>query len=872
MKNKQYLFFSLTFLCSIFLRAQDVKPNILFIAIDDLKPTVGAFGDDFAVTPNIDKLAKTSTIFLNNHTQQAVCGPSRASLMTGKRPDYTKVHNLKTKMRDINPDILTIPQYFKQQGYITVGTGKIYDPRCVDKFIDKPSWSVPYIKEYNLPFPKEYGSPAMNYYQNKEIKAKIASLIAEAKEKGKNPSKYVRNRYKPPFETSDAPDDAYMDGAIAKHAIELLGDLGKDKSQPFFLAVGFKRPHLPFVASQKYWDLYNPKDIDLACFQKKATNSPGIAYHNSGELRSYLDDEIEYKLNDENLLVLDKRTQRKLIHGYYASVSFVDTQIGKIMKKLKEMGLDKNTIIVVWGDHGWHLGDHSLWNKHSVFEQSTRSPLMIYLPDSKETKMITSPTEFVDIFPTLCDVSGLKIPSNLDGTSLKPIIEGEKTKVKKHAVSQQPRGKDKLGYSFRTDKYRYTAWVGNSKNSTENIITSNDIIYEELYDYENDPLETISLIKNKKYATILKELRADALAFFTSEYNKGHKRKVSKIINDGKSIKQLLSESYNTDSVFIGATLNHSQLNTSVSDLFLKEFTYSTPENCAKQQKIHPKPNKWDWSQLDDYLKFCEENKITVRLHGPISPQVSKWAKKDSRTAKELERNMTEYLLALSQRYNNHKAVRWMDVVNETVGRDGDWFKDKPGVDQWENPWVKMGYDKLGVPLYITKAFEIANKNAPNISQVYNQHGGMEPKMWERVKRTILYLRNQGYRVDGIGWQAHLKSSETLMLDEESLNFLSELIDWAHEHQLEFHVTEIDYKLLDNNNSSEALKKQSKAYSNVLRTLLSKRKTGVVTFNTWGMVDKNTSKHTDMFRFIFDKNGKPKPTYFAIKETLKNNN
>ena len=213
-----------------------------------------------------------------------------------------------------------------------------------------------------------------------------------------------------------------------------------------------------------------------------------------------------------------------------------------------------------------------------------------------------------------------------------------------------------------------------------------------------------------------------------------------------------------------------------------------------------------------------------------------------------------------------------MDVVNETVGRNGDWFKDKPGVEDWENPWVKMGYDKLGVPLYITKAFEIANKNAPNISQVYNQHGGMEPAMWERVKRTIMYLRNQGYRVDGMGWQAHLKSSETLMLDEESLNYLSDLIDWAHAHKLDFHVTELDYKLLDNIDSEQALATQAEVYSNVLKMLLSKRKTGVVTFNTWGMVDKNTSKHTDMFRFMFDKKGKPKPAYFALKETLLNSN
>jgi len=868
MKNKQYIFLFIGFIYSIFIQAQDVKPNILFIAIDDLKPTLGSYGDNLAITPNLDNIAQNGTVFLNNHCQQAVCGPTRASLMTGKRPDYTKVRDLKTKMRDINPDIVSIPQYFKDNGYLTIGTGKIYDPRCVDQYLDKPSWSVPYIREHEIPYPEKYGKPAIGYYQNEKIKAQIVALEKEAKAKGaENINKYITNQYKPPFETSNAPDEAYTDGAIAEHAMTLLDEVTKAPSKPFFLAVGFKRPHLPFVAPQKYWDLYNRKDIKIAPYQKKSKNGPDLAYHSSGELRSYKDPgNIEYTISDEKLLSIDADTQKELIHGYYACVSFVDTQIGKIMTKLKQKGLDKNTIIVVWGDHGWHLGDHSMWNKHSNFEQATRSPLIVYSPYINKPIHVSSPTEFVDVFPTLCEMSGLEIPSYLDGNSLLPLIDAQTKSVKKYAVSQWPSGKN-TGYSFRTDKYRYTVWL-NGKKSVDNV-TDKDIMAQELYDYENDPLETVNHIDEKKYTNIQNELKTLAFEYFDSEYHKSKKKKVGE---DSKSIKQLLMEGYATDSVFVGATLNHNQLNTPVSDLFLKEFTYTTPENCAKQARIHPSPNKWDWSQIEDYLKFSEENKITVRLHGPISPQASRWAKADDRTAQELAQNMTEYMTAQCERFNGHKAVRWMDVVNETVGRDGKWFKDKPGVKEWENPWVKMGYDKLGVPLYITKAFELANKYAPNISQVYNQHGGMEPAMWERVKRTILYLRNQGYRVDGMGWQAHLKSTETLMLDEESIKYFSELIDWAHAHQLDFHITEIDYKLSDTTNSKEALAIQAEAYSNVLKVLLSKRKTGVVTYNTWGMVDKNTNKHTDMFRFMFDKNGNPKPAYFSIKKALVNSN
>ena len=198
--------------------AQEISapPNILFIAVDDLKPTIGAYGDTMAETPYLDALSRRSTLFLNNHTQQAICGPSRASIMTGKRPDYTKVRDLKTKMRDMVPDIVTIPQYLKDQGYYTVGLGKIFDPRCVDEFRDKPSWSVPFVPEHKLDYPDAYGPPAIGFYQNPKIKEKIRILRNEAKSKGeKNLGKYVRDRYKPPFEMSTAPDAAYVDGALA---------------------------------------------------------------------------------------------------------------------------------------------------------------------------------------------------------------------------------------------------------------------------------------------------------------------------------------------------------------------------------------------------------------------------------------------------------------------------------------------------------------------------------------------------------------------------------------------------------------------------------------------------------------------------------
>jgi iduronate 2-sulfatase len=498
---RKHLFIYLMLLSIIKIQAQDQSsPNILFIAIDDLKPTLGIYGDSFAVTPNIDAIANNGTTFLNNHTQQAICGPSRASLLTGKRPDYTKVWDLKTKMRDVNPTILTIPQYFKQSGYQTIGVGKIYDPRCVDTHRDKPSWSIPSIKENELEYPKGYNKPALGFYQNKENLNTINGIKNRALVKNiqkKKIYKYITNRFKPPYEMADVPDGAYVDGAIANKSIQLLDTL--NTSKPFFLAVGFKRPHLPFVAPTKYWQLYDESKIQLADYQKKSENSVDVSYHKSGEMRKYKTPEITYKLNNDGLLALDKELQKKLIHGYYAATSYIDAQIGKIIDKLKQKDLDKNTIIVIWGDHGYHLGDHSLWNKHSNFEQATRSPLIIYDPRINKGYKINSPTEFVDLFPTISDLANIGVPKNLDGVSLKAQIKGEENTSKIYAVSQYPR-KNKMGYSFRTKEYRYTVWINNKKSTVP--IFKEDIHAEELYDYKNDPLETENKIDDEEYRKI----------------------------------------------------------------------------------------------------------------------------------------------------------------------------------------------------------------------------------------------------------------------------------------------------------------------------------------------------------------------------------
>lgn len=438
--------------------------NILFIAVDDLKPILGCYDDKTIKTPNIDRIAAKGTVFRHNYCQQAVSGPTRASLMTGKRPDYTKVWDLKTRMRDINPDVLTMPQYFAQQGYTTAAIGKIYDSRCVDADADKPSWSIPFYgyAHNNSPDYFFYGQkPFLIHYQDPENRKKLEQFLQESREKGMSPSKSMaeaKKRFNPSVECVDLPDNAYGDGASTLNALEILSQLSKAKKQ-FFFAVGFNRPHLPFVAPKKYWDLYDRNDMPVAKFQEPAKNSPELAYTNSGELRTYSDIPPLTSFSDINVnrIGLPINKQKELIHGYYASISYTDALIGKLLDRLDSLGLTKNTIIVLWGDHGWHLGDHDLWCKHTNFEQAAHAPLLISVPGMKSGKT-TSLSEFVDIFPTLCDLTGLKIPDHLDGLSLVPVMKNPETSVKDYSVSQYPH-QGKMGYSIRTKNYRLTWWM-----------------------------------------------------------------------------------------------------------------------------------------------------------------------------------------------------------------------------------------------------------------------------------------------------------------------------------------------------------------------------------------------------------------------------
>jgi iduronate 2-sulfatase len=513
---------------------EDSRPNILFIAVDDLKPELGCYGNQLIKTPHIDRLAERGTLFMNNFCQQAVCGPTRASLMTGMRPDYTRVWDLKTRMRDVNPDILSLPQYLISQGYSTQGIGKIYDQRCVDGELDKPSWSVPYHSASADYYPAELGRPALGRYQLPEIKKLVAQFSQEADSKGlkgQDASDYVQLRIKPSVECADVPDHAYGDGANVLKAKEILKELSQ-QDNPFFFAVGFSKPHLPFVAPKKYWDLYERGELPLSSFREHATGSPDFAYHQSGELRGYTDipDVVSYSANERRIGLTEEK-QRELIHGYYAAVSYVDAQVGILLDALDALGLADNTLVILWGDHGWHLGDHDLWCKHSNFEQATKTPMVISAPGIPSGKT-SSVTEFVDIFPTLCELAGVPLPKHLQGKSLAGIMKDPSQSVKEFAVSQYPRqlnkaemtaknlsgtqAADMMGYSIRDGRYRYTLWLKEGYRSYQPY-REELVVASELYDYQEDPLEKVNVATDMKYAGVAKEMHRKMRDFFKQQ-------------------------------------------------------------------------------------------------------------------------------------------------------------------------------------------------------------------------------------------------------------------------------------------------------------------------------------------------------------------
>jgi GH35 family endo-1,4-beta-xylanase len=318
--------------------------------------------------------------------------------------------------------------------------------------------------------------------------------------------------------------------------------------------------------------------------------------------------------------------------------------------------------------------------------------------------------------------------------------------------------------------------------------------------------------------------------------------------------------------LLIGATFNQPHLGTAAETIFAREFEFLTPGNAFKQTGIHPEPGLWRWKKADQLVEYAAQNGYLMRLHAPVGPQCSSWAEDDRRSGEELLTMLEEYVTAVCKRYNGKPHVRWMDVVNETVTREGEWFGPREGTGRWENPWTKIGFDEshpLRPPRYIKRAFQLAGEHAPDIKLIINQHAGMEAEMWRKVCATALYLRDQGLRIDGIGWQAHVDAGWEK--DPENLRRLDHLISWTHRHDLEFHVTENTVWMVGENVDDEAA--QAETFAAIVRMLVKHSDDGVVTWNAWQLRDSDPQR-PERKGTMFDENGRPKQSYYAVQNVL----
>lgn len=452
------------------------KPNVLLILVDDLKPSFGAYGDSWVHSPNLDRLAARGMRFDCAYCNQAVCGPSRNNLMLGSRSTSLGIYGLSTHFREAVPSAVTLAQYFKQNGYRSEGIGKVFHIGHGNTG-DPESWSVPFHPDKVIDYALEASTGGQltreeAYFSNQELD-RISELPRGAA-----------------WERAEVDDCAYADGRIAREAMERLRS-AKHRSEPFFLAVGFVKPHLPFCAPEKYWALYDEVDLPLAEVRDYPEGAPNYAPKpKHGELN-------QYKPIPEQP-PLDRDMERTLVQGYYAAMSYMDAQLGLVLDEVDRLDLAEDTIIVLWGDHGFHLGDHGMWTKHTNYEQANRIPLLVVAPGVTHPGSATEAlAETVDIYPTLVELAGLQppsVPQPLDGESLVPVLNGQATAVRDHAYHVFPRQGGRLGQAIRTSRYRLVAWQRREMDAVE----------YELYDYQTDPLERRNIASESPQ--VLKEL------------------------------------------------------------------------------------------------------------------------------------------------------------------------------------------------------------------------------------------------------------------------------------------------------------------------------------------------------------------------------
>ena len=458
------------------------KPNVLFIMADDFRAELASYGSP-AITPNLDRLAKRSLQFDRAYCQQAVCNPSRSSMLTGRRPDTLRLWNNGTHFRELNPDVTTLPLWFKDHGYTTRCVGKIFHNWHTKEKGDPRSWSAPEF---------------LHYANHGDDTPQVAGVL---------PPNLTTNATRiygkvPLCECRDVPDEAYYDGRVAAEAVRVLAEV---KAQPFFLAVGFWKPHAPFNAPKKYWDLYDRAKLP-ALETARPSGAPDIAFHDSREILGLAPKRME----------VTPEIAAEMRHGYFANISYLDAQLGKVLDALDRSGVGERTIITFVGDHGYHIGEHTQWGKTSNFEYDARVPFFIGAPGLKATgKRTGSLVELLDLFPTLVELCGLPKPAGLEGASLVPVLNDPAKSVKPAAFTQHPRPAyydrepdpqpKAMGVSVRTAAARYTEWRD---------WKSGEVVGRELYDHAQQPAERHNRVDDPQFA----KTRAEAEALLRKQF------------------------------------------------------------------------------------------------------------------------------------------------------------------------------------------------------------------------------------------------------------------------------------------------------------------------------------------------------------------
>ncbi len=471
--KKQLLFVgfwtALTFACGIAQAAEKTQPfNVLFIAVDDLRTELNCYGAEHIKSPNMDRLAAEGIRFTEAHVQQAICMASRASVMSGIRPERYGIYTGES-VTDMMPDILTLNKCFKQNGYTVSTCGKIYH----------------HGEDTEEQFGDEYIKPETTWVGRGYVTDEAIKIREE-----------VGDNYGPAYECGDVPDDRYQDGANAVLAVNKLAEL-KASGKPFFMAVGFSKPHLPFVAPKKYWDMYPKESITLSELTKRPDNSFKYAIRTGGELSNYA--LMPKKFHD-----IDNETARTLRRAYYSCVSYTDAQVGKLLDQLDALGLRENTIVVLWGDHGFKLGDYGSWCKWSNMNMDTQIPLLISDPTGKKGEVCNQMVEALDLYPTLADLCGLETPGHLEGKSLKPLLKNPELKIgaTTYAYTVWPEQRwlyDRtiMGYSVKTERFNFVEWVK---------LSTGEVMARELFDHAKDPKETKNVIDNPEYSSVVSRL------------------------------------------------------------------------------------------------------------------------------------------------------------------------------------------------------------------------------------------------------------------------------------------------------------------------------------------------------------------------------